>query len=125
MGRGPKVLCAKSGFLDGVAGGSEGRLGKRWMVLKTVVVPQVQFVDGRGFPVVTQRLIPLVQTVLTILEIPQFQCFDKVVVVVVAQKTVEAPQLQCVIPVVTQRLFHMVLTVQQTIAIRQCFDSEV
>ena len=45
-----------------------------------MVVLELQFFDGRFFPVVTQRLIPLVQTALKILEIPQLQYIDKLVV---------------------------------------------
>ena len=50
-------------------------------MLKTVVVPQLQFFVGRFFPVVAQRLITLDQTALTILGTPQLQFFDQLVVV--------------------------------------------
>ena len=116
----------QSGFLDGVAErGRKGRTGGGWRLFSSKVV---------DIPVVTQRLIPLVQIVLTILEIPQLQYVDKVVcvpvVVVDAQKTVEASLLPCVdkvvdIPVVTQRLIPTVQTVQQTTEIPHFFFDKV
>ena len=88
-----------------------------------VVVPQpdkVVFV-----PVVQIVQVPL-KLVVEVVEIPQLQLIEKIAAIpgvggVVAQKTVEVPQLQfvdevVVFPVVAQRLFPMVLTVQSTIA---------
>ena len=91
-----------------------------------VVVPQpdkVVFVPVVRIVQVPQML------VVEVVEIPQLQLIEKIAAIpgvggVGAQKTVEVPQLQfvdevVVFPVVAQRLFLMVLTVQLTIAVPQ------
>ena len=89
-----------------------------------VVVPQ----PDKVVFVLRVRIVQVPQMlVVEVVEIPQLQLIEKIAVipglgVVVAQKTVEAPQLQfvdevVVFPVVAQRQFPMVLSVQTTIAV--------
>ena len=75
-----------------------------------------------NIPVVTQRLFPVVQTVLWAIKIHQL----------LVDKVVDAPVMQVlqvsqvvIIPVVSLRLIPMVLTVQQTIEISQLLFDKV
>ena len=77
-------------------------------VQKTVVVPQLQFIEGRRPPFVPQRQIPMVLPVQKTIETPQLQSvrwlmpllcrschsFRQVLMVQTLQKTVEVPQMQ-------------------------------
>ena len=92
---------------------------------KTSEIPQLQFTKVVDVPVVTQRLIPMVQTVQQIIEIPQLQFVARWSMsplrTLKCRKTSEIPQLQFTkvvdIPVVTQRLIPMVLV---TVEIPSC-----
>ena len=70
-----------------------------WVVVvaqKTVEVPQLQFVDEVVvFPVVAQRLFPMVLTVQSTIAVPQLQLIDKVADVLRVH-VVQVPQVQVV-----------------------------
>ena len=101
------------------------------LLYKAVDAPGMQVVVAIFLPVVAQRLLPMVQTVLMdkVVDAPAMQVVVALFLPVVAQripmvctvlmdKVVDAPVVQ-VVPVVTQRLIPVVQPVQQVIVITQ------